>query len=364
MRRIVLCALLGCLLLSGCGKKKGLVELFPVEGAEPVNVVDTMEMQEPVYEDMELPADTMIATPTPAEPVNHYFWAPDVLETIPKYYFDSVADGGRLVSFFYMTYDIMNYDDKSQMLEKRAFVYLPPGYDENKKYDIMYMMHGGGGNESWLLGSPDKLQGFKNVVDHAIIDKKVKPLIIVCPTYNNAAYGAKFTGGQPMAMKLCGVYYKELMNDLIPSVERHYSTYAEGKTDYESLKASREHRCFGGFSNGSVATWYVYAHCTDIIAYFMPMSCGAPLPEIDLNGIAMNLDPDSYFIYLMTGTKDFAYSHDSGRAQEMAASPYYNEYSVTDRGNFVFRAGNGYTHSDVAAREYIYNGMQFFFGYG
>lgn len=350
--------------LCGCGKQKsGMVELFPVEGREAVSLVEA-RTDEPEPTPAEERGEVVLATPTPSEPVNHFFWAPERLETIPKYYFDSMANGGRLVSFFYMTSDIMEYDENKRTLEKRAFIYLPPGYDETKKYDIMYMMHGGGGNESWLLGAPGQLQGFKNVVDHAITDKRIKPLIIVCPTYNNAAYGSKFTGGQAMAMKLCGVFYKELMNDLVPAVERHYSTYAEGKTDPESLRASREHRCFGGFSNGSVATWYVFAHGTDYFAYFMPMSCGAQLPEIDLDAIAMNLDPDSFFIYVMTGTRDFAYSHDSGRAQDMADSPYYKKYSATERGNFVFRAAEGYTHSDVAAREYIYNGMQFFFGYG
>lgn len=30
-------------------------------------------------------------------------------------------------------------------------MYLPYGYDPNKQYNIMYMMHGGGGNESSIF---------------------------------------------------------------------------------------------------------------------------------------------------------------------------------------------------------------------
>ena len=49
----------------------------------------------------------------------------------------------------------------------------------------------------------------------------------------------------------------------------------------------------------------------------------------------------------------------------MRNSPYYREYSSpSDIGNFVYRTGKGYVHGDIAAREYIYNGIQFFFGYG
>ena len=37
----------------------------------------------------------------------------------------------------------------------------------------------------------------------------------------------------------------------------HYSTYLE-KADEESILASRDHRAIGGFSLGSITTWYVF----------------------------------------------------------------------------------------------------------
>lgn len=39
-------------------------------------------------------------------------------------------------------YDTFTYDD-NRPLHKGAWVYLPYGYDREKKYDILYLMHGG-----------------------------------------------------------------------------------------------------------------------------------------------------------------------------------------------------------------------------
>lgn len=347
-------------LLCACGGSKEPVELFPAQDGG----VSTGQSGTVPEDNGPVPTDASVQKQV-IEPRNKLYWAPEELETIPRAYFEPAKEQGKLVPFIYNTYEAFTYDQRSVMLEKRAFVYLPYDYDENKKYDIMYFMHGGGGTEAWLLGNRTQVQGFKNVIDHAIQDKRVKPMIIVCPTYRNAGYGEVYVERQDMAMKLCAIYYKELLNDLVPSVERHYSTYAEGKTDPESLKASRDHRCFGGFSNGSVACWYVFAHGTDYFRWFMPMSCGATLQDVELDVIASGLPKDSFFIYLMTGTKDFALACDSAKAQLMKNSPYYREYSSpSDIGNFVYRTGKGYVHGDIAAREYIYNGIQFFFGYG
>ena len=57
----------------------------------------------------------------------------------------------------------------------------------------------------------------------------------------------------------------------IPAVEGTYSTYADNVTP-EGIKASRDHRAFGGFSMGSVGTWDTFLICLDAFRYFMPSS--------------------------------------------------------------------------------------------
>ena len=45
-------------------------------------------------------------------------------------------------------YDTFTYDEgDNKPLKKGAWVYLPYGYDPAKKYDILYLLHGGGVTE-------------------------------------------------------------------------------------------------------------------------------------------------------------------------------------------------------------------------
>src|SRR5699024_2678780 len=97
----------------------------------------------------------------------------------------------------------------------------------------------------------------------------IQPMILVCPTYNNTS--PEDSVNYSLALELTDNYHQELVNDLIPAVEGRYSTYAED-ISAEALTASRDHRGFGGFSMGSVATWHTFQYCLDYFRYFMPMS--------------------------------------------------------------------------------------------
>lgn len=63
----------------------------------------------------------------------------------------------------------------------------------------------------------------------------------------------------------------EFIDDLVPAIEGRYSTYAKS-TDPADLKASRDHRAFGGFSMGGVTTWAVFANQQDYVKYYLPIA--------------------------------------------------------------------------------------------
>lgn len=195
---------------------------------------------------------------------------PKKLQEIPADYYTEADRQGSLVELNYETYESRTYEQKSRKLNKRAIVYLPYGYSENERYNVFYLMHGGWSNETTWLGTPERPGTFKNVIDHAVSDGKMKPFIIVCPTYNNES--PSDSGEYTLSYGTLTVnYHNELMNDLIPAVEGTYSTYADNVTP-EGIKASRDHRAFGGFSMGSVATWHTFLNCLDAFRYFMPSS--------------------------------------------------------------------------------------------
>ena len=89
--------------------------------------------------------------------------------------FDQVRDGvekGKL--------ERVDYDAPAVRpgLKRWMEVYTPPGYSTDKKYPVLFLLHGIGGNENreWQRG------GVANVImDNLIADKKIAPMIVVFP---------------------------------------------------------------------------------------------------------------------------------------------------------------------------------------
>lgn len=283
---------------------------------------------------------------------------PDELVPIPKEYFDSASEQGTVEQLDYQTYESMSYENQTIQLDKTAYVYLPYGYSEKKQYNVLYLMHGGWSNETTYLGIPGNPSELKNVIDHAIQDGRIAPLIVVCPTYNNTS--PEDSADYGLALRLTDNYHNELVNDLIPAVEGKYSTYAEG-TSTQELRESRSHRAFAGFSMGSVTTWHTFQYCMDYFRYYLPSS-----GNLTSDGAYMEkLVTDSgygakdFFIYAMSGTKDFAYTAFTNQIQAMLNAPggIFMEADNENDGNLAYRVQEGNAHDGEAAVQYIYNGL-------
>ena len=284
---------------------------------------------------------------------------PRELRPIPTEFRSPSDRPGTLVELGYDTYESLGYEDGAERLTKRAIVYLPFGYSENERYDVFYLMHGGWSDETTTLGVPGAPSEFTHVLDHAIAAGELRPLIIVCPTYNNTSGEDSSDFG--LALTLTRNYHRELVGDLMPAVEGRFRTYAEDTTP-EGLAAARDHRGFGGFSMGAVTTWRTFQYALDHFSAFLPMSCGTSLDMEQIMSAAAGRDPADYFVWIITGSADFARSNDVARAEILRASPYFTDSDAGPGGNFAFRMKDGYRHDEVAASEYTYNGLRWFWG--
>ncbi len=149
---------------------------------------------------------------------------------------------------------------------KRWFeVYTPPGYSKDKKYPVLFLLHGIGGNEKseWNTFVPNNKgsQGTAAIIlDNLLADKKIEPMIVVFPNGNVTRPGAvDNNGGTPGgrgggrggpgggggdASQISGDgwgkdFETDLLKDMIPYMETHYS-----------VNADREHRAIAGLSMG------------------------------------------------------------------------------------------------------------------
>jgi enterochelin esterase-like enzyme len=101
-------------------------------------------------------------------------------------------------------------------------VYTPPGYTKEKKYPVLYLLHGIGGDETeWnRFAAPDIL------LDNLIAEGKANPMIIVMPN-GRAQKNDRPEGDIFAAAPAFATFEKDLLEDLIPAIESRYSTYTD-----------------------------------------------------------------------------------------------------------------------------------------
>ncbi|MFI0430983.1 alpha/beta hydrolase-fold protein [Mariniflexile sp. HMF6888] len=119
---------------------------------------------------------------------------------------------------------------------RNALVYTPPGYTKNKKYPVLYLLHGIGGDENeWLKGGTPQI-----ILDNLYAEGKIEPMIVVMP--NGRAMKEDSNKGNIMApdkVKAFATFERDLLDDLIPFIEKKYPVLTD-----------REHRAIAGLSMG------------------------------------------------------------------------------------------------------------------
>ncbi|MBO4478411.1 MAG: hypothetical protein J5757_08825 [Lachnospiraceae bacterium] len=246
--------------------------------------------------------------PTTAAPVK----AQIELKLPPKYSAKRLEGGGTVEAISYMAHDYLGDGDD---YEKKAYVYLPAGYDPSKKYNVLYLMHGIGGNQDeWGLNGGGQSKA-KNIMDNLIAEGDIEPFIVVTP--NGKALALSDTEGNDRFYK----FAYELRNDLIPYIDSHYSTYAEYDENGYDLTAAREHRAIAGLSMGGMQTINIgLCECLDIMSWFGAFSA-APT-SYDSSKVAKIVGESEYkvdFFYNICGVNDkTAYWSASAAAKNLA----------------------------------------------
>jgi enterochelin esterase-like enzyme len=130
--------------------------------------------------------------------------------------------------------ETVEYDSTTVGVKRKARVYTPPGYTTDKKYPVLYLLHGIGGDENeWARGgAPDV------ILDNLYADKKAVPMIVVLPN-GRASKDATARDSIPKQSPAFAAFEKDLLTDLIPFIEKTYS-----------VKADRESRALAGLSMG------------------------------------------------------------------------------------------------------------------
>ncbi len=133
--------------------------------------------------------------------------------------------------------DTVYYQSKTVGTTRRALVYTPPGFSRNKKYPVLYLLHGIGGDEyAWQKNGHAQI-----ILDNLYAENKIKPMVVVMPN-GRAMKDDRPVGNifAPDKIQAFATFEKDLLNDLIPFIQKTYPVYTD-----------REDRALAGLSMGA-----------------------------------------------------------------------------------------------------------------
>jgi enterochelin esterase-like enzyme len=197
------------------------------------------------------------------------------------------------------------YPSPALKLTRRAIVYFPPGYETSKVlYPVLYLLHGGGGDEDAWSSNGRAPQ----ILDNLIAAGRARPMIVVMPNGNATEIASqdyvttpapRTPPSHPTSMAMA--FPDSLVTDLIPFIDRSYRTQAD-----------RAHRAIAGLSMGGGQTMWAAFHHLDHFAWVETMSAtvssipgaGLTVPpppnaaELRPPGLTESFDPDKLFAAL------------------------------------------------------------------
>ena len=185
--------------------------------------------------------------------------------------------------------EMVDYESKTVGTTRKMQVYTPPGYTTEKKYPVLYLLHGIGGDETeWQRFATPNV-----ILDNLIADGKAIPMIIVMPNgraqKNDRAGGNAFASAPAFA-----TFERDLLDDVIPAIEAKYS-----------VDSSREKRAIAGLSMGGGQSFNFGLAHLETFAWVGPFSA-APntkkpqelIPDVDAAKKQLKL------LWISCGNKD------------------------------------------------------------
>ena len=191
------------------------------------------------------------------------------------------------------------YDSELLGINRRMTVYTPYGYETSKKtkYPVLYLLHGGGGDEEAWTSMGRTAQILDNLIEKGLAE----PMIVVMPN-GNPGQQAACTLNLPTKdisyrdPAYANAYVTSLVQEIIPFVEKNYRAIPK-----------KEARAIAGLSMGGGHTTSATMLFPGVFDYICPMSCGMRDGE-NVDAQMQAIKKAGYKLYWIgCGTEDFAW---------------------------------------------------------
>lgn len=255
-----------------------------------------------------------VSIPAPAPEIyTYHFYVDGVAMSDPVNYLVQ-RDGTRYLSMLFIdgerseNYKEANkrgsvshvwYDSELLGLNRRMTVYTPYGYETSKKtkYPVLYLLHGGGGDEEAWTSMGRAVQILDNLIEKGLAE----PMIVVMPN-GNPGQQAACTLNLPAKdisyrdPAYANAYVTSLVKEIIPFIEKNYRAIPKSSA-----------RAIAGLSMGGGHTTSATMLFPGVFDYICPMSCGMRDGE-NVDAQMQAIKKAGYKLYWIgCGTDDFAW---------------------------------------------------------
>ena len=190
------------------------------------------------------------------------------------------------------------YDSAILGINRRVTVYTPYGYEAKanakKKYPVLYLLHGAGGDEeAW-----SSMGRAAQILDNLIEQGKAQPMIVVMPNGNPNQQASQTLGLKTTSINFrdpanANAYVRSLCEEIVPFIEKEYR-----------VNAKPEARAIAGLSMGGGHTISASTLYPAMFDYICPLSAAGSANDEQIQALK-KAGVKLYF--LACGTSDFLY---------------------------------------------------------
>lgn len=181
-------------------------------------------------------------------------------------------------------------------IDRRLTVYTPYGYEANpkKKYPVLYLLHGAGGDEEAWISMGRTAQILDNLIEKGLAE----PMICVMPNGNPNQRAAQTLGLPETEMDWRDqanrdAYVKSLCEEIVPFIEKNFRAFAKPAS-----------RAISGLSMGGGHTITASNLYPEMFDYICPLSAAG---QSTAEQIATLKAAGVKLYFLACGTTDFLY---------------------------------------------------------
>ena len=214
------------------------------------------------------------------------------------------------------------YNSKILGMDRRLTVYTPYGYENNpkKKYPVLYLLHGAGGDEEAWSSMGRAAQILDNLIEKGLAE----PMIVVMPNGNPGQAAARTLNipEKPIdwrAPENRDMYVKSLCTEIVPFIEKNFRANPKPAS-----------RAIAGLSMGGGHTISASILYPELFDYICPLSAaGSATPE----QIAALKKAGVKLYFLACGNTDFLFKGAEEMHAKLNEQGLEHEYFVSDGGH-------------------------------